>query len=144
MPGTCTKCGISVSKGAEQSKMCAEPGIFWRFRPLKCCECALSNGSVSNEFFDKWACVHCKRRVVDREISAQRIKTKENDAREMLEKLTFAASNAADWEREMRAQAEERERNAIAATALERERREQAVENTFRTLDRICFLRGAA
>ena len=62
----------------------------------------------------------------------------------MLEKLTFAASSAADWEREMRAQAEERERNAIAATALERERREQAVDYTFRTLDRICFLKGAA
>jgi hypothetical protein len=127
MPGVCTKCGVLVEKGAEQSRMCAEPGIFWRFRPMKCCECALSNGCVSNEFFDKWACIHCKRRAVDRERSLQKIQKKEIESRELLEKLTNAASNAAEWERDLRTQAEERERSAIANAAQERERREQAV-----------------
>jgi hypothetical protein len=94
---------------------------------MKCCECALSNGCVSNEFFDKWACIHCKRRAVDRERSLQKIQKKEIESRELLEKLTNAASNAAEWERDLRTQAEERERSAIANAAQERERREQAV-----------------
>jgi hypothetical protein len=130
MPGICSKCGIRVERGVADRKMCAEPGIFWRFRPLKCCECALSQGNVSNDFFDKWACLHCKRRLDDREAAIQRVaQNRDLEARELFEKAASAASSAAEWERELRTQAEERERKAVTTAHQERDRREEAVTN---------------
>ncbi len=131
MPGICSKCGVRVERGATDRKMCAEPGIFWRFRPLKCCECALAQGNVSNDFFDKWACIHCKRRLDDREAAIQRVaQNRDMDARELFEKAASAASSAAEWERELRTQAEERERKAVTTAHQERDRREEAVSNS--------------